>query len=166
MNQSIKKATIISYITLIFGNLISLICTPFIISKLGSNEYGLFSLVNTIISYIYLLDMGMGNAIIRYNSKYIVDNDEEGLKNINGMFLSMYIVIGIIGIMVGAIAYSKLDILFGDGLNNVEINKLKIMFIVSIVNLAISFPLNVFNGIIIAHEKFVYNKTLKFQNRY
>lgn len=160
MNQSIKKATIISYITLILGNIISLVYTPFMLSTLGSDEYGLFSLVNTIISYIYLLDMGMGNAVIRYNSKYIVKSDEDGLKNVNGMFLSMYSIIAVVGVILGIILYLNLDILFGKGLNSLEINKLKIMFIISIINLAISFPLNVFNGIIIANEKFVYNKTL------
>ena len=52
MGQSIKKATVISYITLVIGNIISLIYTPFMLSTLGSTEYGLFSLVNNIISYI------------------------------------------------------------------------------------------------------------------
>ena len=71
MGQSIKKATVISYITLVIGNIISLIYTPFMLSTLGSNEYGLFSLVNYIISYIYLLDMGMGNDVIWYISRYL-----------------------------------------------------------------------------------------------
>ena len=90
MKNNLKFATIISYITLFAGNVISIFYTPFMLSKLGNSEYGLFSLVNTIISYIYLLDMGLGNAIIRYNSKYMAENDEEGLKKVNGMFFSLY----------------------------------------------------------------------------
>ena len=160
MGQSIKKATVISYITLVIGNIISLIYTPFMLSTLGSNEYGLFSLVNNIISYIYLLDMGMGNAVIRYNSRYMANNDKEGLKVINGMFLSMYIIIAIIGVVIGVILYSKIDILFGQGLSNIEINKLKTMFVIAIINVIFSFPLNVFSGIIVSNEKFVYNKIL------
>lgn len=160
MVQSIKKATIISYITLILGNIISLIYIPFMLSMLGSKEYGLFSLVNTIIAYIYLLDMGVGSAVVRYNSKYIAENDIETLNNVNGMFLLFYSLISFIGIILGYILYNNLELIFGNGLSIYEINKLKIMFLISIINVAFSFPMNVFNGIILANERFIFIKLL------
>ena len=160
MKNNIKLATIISYITLIIGNIISIIYTPFMLATLGSEEYGLFTLVNTIISYIYLLDMGLGNAIIRYNSKYMAENDEDGLQKVNGMFLCLYSLIAVIGVIIGFIVYKNLDTIFINGLSLQEINKIKTMFIVAIINLAFSFPLNVFSGIIIANERFVFTKII------
>lgn len=160
MRQSIKKATILSYITLILGNLISLVYTPFMLNSLGSNEYGLFSLVNTFISYIYLLDIGMANAVIRYNSKYIAQNDLDELSSINGIFMIIYGFISIIAICFGILIYKNIDIIFTTGLSNIEIASLKAMFIIAMINVVFSFPLNVFNGIIVANEKFIYNKTI------
>lgn len=91
LGSSIKIATILSYLTLIIGNVISIFYTPFMLSHLGKSQHGVFSLVNTIISYVFLLDLGISNAIIRYNSKYLAENKEKELKNLNGMFLSMYL---------------------------------------------------------------------------
>ena len=158
MGSNIKLATIVSYLTLLLGNIISILYTPFMLTKLGSSEYGLFSLVNTIISYIYLLDMGLGNAIIRYNAKYIAENDEKAIQKINGMFLILYSMISLIGIIIGVIVYKNLGLIFTNGLSSGEVDRIKIMFIVAIINLALSFPLNVFSGIIMANEKFVFIK--------
>lgn len=156
--NNIKIATIISYLTLLLGNVISLMYTPFMLATLGSGEYGLFSLTNTIISYIYLLDMGFGNAVIRYNSKYMAEKDEIGRRNLNGMFLILYCIIAIIAAILGVLLYSNFDSWFTQGLSSQEIHKTKIMFAIAILNLVISFPLNVFSGIIISHEKFIFTK--------
>ncbi|MVX63208.1 oligosaccharide flippase family protein [Clostridium chromiireducens] len=160
MKNNIKTATIISYITLIAGNVISIVYTPIMLTTLGRGEYGLFTLVNTIISYIYLLDMGLGNAVIRYNSKYMAENNEQGLKKINGMFLVLYCIIAVLGIIIGILIYFNLGNIFSNGLNITEIQQIKLMFIVALVNLAFAFPLNVFSGIIMANERFIFTKVL------
>lgn len=160
MINHIMIGTIISYITLFLGNFISLIYTPFMLARLGKQEYGLFSLTNTIISYVYLLDMGLSNAVIRYNAKYIAEDNNSGKQKLNGMFLLLYSGISIITSIVGVIIYKNIDVIFANGLTPLEIDKIKVMFLVALINLVLAFPLNVFNGIIIAHEKFIYTKLL------
>ena len=158
MRKNIKLATFITYLTIILGNAISLFYTPFALSKLGKSQYGLFSLVNSIIAYIYLMDMGFGDAVIRYNSKYIAEKNYEGQKKINGMFLVLYLIIGASAFIIGLIIYFNIGSIFNKGLNHEEIIQMKAMFIVAIINLALSFPLNIFNSIIMANEEFVYIK--------
>lgn len=153
-----RKAVIITYITIIVGNVISLVYTPFMVEKLGKPEYGLFSLVNSIVAYIYLLDMGFGNAVIRYNSKYMVEKNEDGRRKVNGMFLTLYLILGLISLLIGTIIYFNLGKIMGKSLSVSEIIKTKQMFMVAIFNIALSFPLSIFNSIITAHEKFVYIK--------
>ncbi|MGH4052348.1 MAG: oligosaccharide flippase family protein [Clostridium sp.] len=160
MKNGMRKAVVITYITIIAGNVISLMYTPFMLSKLGKAEYGLFSLVNSIVAYIYLLDMGFGNAVIRYNSKYMVEENEDGRQKINGMFLTLYVILGLISLFIGTIIYFNLDKIMGNSLSAVEIIKTKQMFMVAIANIALSFPLSIFNSIITAHEKFVYIKLI------
>ena len=155
-----RKAVVITYITIILGNVISLVYTPFMVAKLGKSEFGLFSLVNSIVAYIYLLDMGFGNAVIRYNSKYMVEKNEDGRRKVNGMFLSLYLVLGLISLIIGTIVYFNLGKIMGKNLSPVEIIKTKQMFMVAIFNIALSFPLSIFNSIITAHEKFVYIKLI------
>lgn len=162
MRNNIKFASLISYLTLLVGNIISLIYTPFMLATLGSSEYGLFTLVNSIVAYIYLLDMGLGNAVVRYNSKLMVENDEIGLQKINGMFFILYSIISLIALIIGIIIYTNLQNIFAKGLAIDEIYKVKIMFIIALINLVFSFPLNVFGGIITANERFVFVKLINF----
>ena len=72
MNNSRQRkfGAILSYVSIIVNTIIQLLYTPFLISKLGQSEYGLFSLINSVIGYLTVLDLGFGNAIILYTAKY------------------------------------------------------------------------------------------------
>lgn len=160
MKNNMKLAAIISYVTIIVSNLISILYTPFLLVTLGQSEYGLFSLVNSIVAYIYLLDMGFGNAVIRYNSKYTAEKKYDSLKKVNGMFLALYIILGMAALIIGIIAYFNMGSIFGRGLSNEEITKTKLMFLIAVINVALSFPLSIFNSIIISNERFVFIKSV------
>ena len=45
-------------------------------SKARQSEYGLYSLVTSVISYLTILDFGFGNAIIIYTTKYRVSKQK------------------------------------------------------------------------------------------
>ena len=60
-----KQGVILSYILMIFEVLSTLLITPFLIRTLGQAEYGVYKLSASITAYLLLLDLGVGNAIIR-----------------------------------------------------------------------------------------------------
>ena len=64
-----KIGVILSYVLMLIEVLSTLILTPFIIRTLGQAEYGVYKLVIAINAYLLLLDLGVGNAIIRYIAK-------------------------------------------------------------------------------------------------
>ena len=74
VNQ-LKAGVILSYIQLVIGNVISIIYTPIMLRILGQNEYGLYNLASSTISYLGLLSFGFGSAYIIYYSKYKVKKD-------------------------------------------------------------------------------------------
>jgi len=92
---------VLSYIALILGSMVSLVCTPFMLRMLGQAEFGLFSLVNTTIAYLTILDFGFGTAIVRYTARYRAEQDKVKEETLHGMFLILYVGIGLIAI-VGA----------------------------------------------------------------
>ena len=69
VNQ-IKLGSVLSYISIALNVLVALLYTPFLLRMLGQNEYGLYSLVASIVAYLTVLDLGFGNAIVRYISNY------------------------------------------------------------------------------------------------
>ena len=74
--MSRKSGVILSYVLMILEVLSTLLLTPFIIRTLGQAEYGVYKLVASINAYLLLLDLGIGNAIIRYVAMYRVEGNK------------------------------------------------------------------------------------------
>ena len=70
-------------VIIIINTLIQLLYTPLLIRKLGQSEYGLYSLVASIIGYLLIMDLGFGNAIIVYTAKYKAQNKPEEEKKLH-----------------------------------------------------------------------------------
>lgn len=160
MKSEVKKGAIMSYLLLAVTNFIALIYTPFLIRNLGQSEYGLYSLINSIIGYLTVLDLGFGNAIIVYTAKYRQKNDKESETKLHGMFFLIYIIIGIIAGLAGIILYFNASNLFGNTMTVNELNKSKILLLILTINLGVTFPFSIYSSIITAYEKFVFQKGL------
>ena len=104
--NELKVGSIITYINLIISTIIPLLYTPIMLRILGQEEYGLYSLSNSVISYLTLLNFGFGTAIIRFISKFRIEGDHDKIEGVTGLILSIY---GIIAIILGiaTIAYSE-----------------------------------------------------------
>ncbi len=158
-NSQIKVGAILSYITIIANMVIGILYTPILTSTLGQSEYGLYSLVTSVISYLTVLDFGFGNAIIIYTAKYKVSNKEKEQK-LHGMFLIIYIIIGIIAGFIGMLLWLNVDKLFGQTMTIEELQKAKVLMGILTLNLILTFPFSIFSSIVTAYEKFIFSKTL------
>ena len=47
---------------------------------LGQSEYGVYSLSQSVIGYLSLLNFGFSGSYLRFYSKYVADGDTEGAK--------------------------------------------------------------------------------------
>lgn len=162
MNESKQRrlGAILSYVSIIINTLVQLLYTPFLIKMLGQSEYGLYSLVNSIIGYLTVLDLGFGNAIVVYTSKYRATNNKEAEKKLHGMFKVVFYIIGLIAMIIGMILYLNVRNIFGSTMTEIELYKTKIMMLILTFNLGISFGFSIYTSIISAYEKFVFQKIL------
>ena len=158
-SKNIKLGTIITYITQFLSIGISFIYVPIMLGILGQAEYGLYALVQSIISYLQMSEMGIGTTATRYNSKYIAEGDKEGQKTINGMFLVIYVIIAICCCMVGSIIYYCLPFIYSN-YSDSSVILIKKLFLIALFNLVITFVFKIFDAIILAYEKFVFVKIL------
>lgn len=158
-SSQIKSGAILSYCALALGSIITLIYTPYMLRMLGQAEYGLFSLVNTTIAYLTILDFGFGTAIVRYTAKYRAEQNKSMEEKLHGMFLVLYIGIGIFAFILALILLFNLNNLFSTTLTSVELSTAKVLMWLAAANLAMSFPFSVYASIITAHERFIFAKT-------
>lgn len=158
--SQLKSGAILSYLSIFITIIIALLYTPIIIRLLGQTEYGLYSMIGSISAYLSIMDMGLGNAIVRYIARNRAIGDREAESRLNGMFLLLYSIIGFLTILVGIILYNTVESVFGASLTVSELEKAKIMVIILIINFALSFPLAIFGSIMQAYERFAVVKII------
>lgn len=159
VNQ-LKAGVILSYIGMIVQNLVSIIYTPIMLRLLGQSEYGLYNLVYSVVSYLGLLSFGFGSAFIRYYSRYKVKNDEDGMARINGMFMTIFSGISLITVLAGTFLVFNIESIFKGGLSINEIKTARVLMILMVINIAISFPASVFDSNITANEKYIFQRII------
>ena len=157
--SQLKKGAFLSYITIILTNGIGLLLTPFMISKLGDSEYGLYTLIGSLIGYISVLDFGLNNTIVRFVSKYKATNDRKSEENFLATTMLIYAAISAVILIAGIGLYFNLESVF-EKLTSGELAKAKVMFAILIFNLTITLPGGAFSAIASAYEKFVFPRAL------
>lgn len=160
INQ-LKAGAALSYISMGLGYLISIIYTPIMLRLLGQSEYGLYNLVASVVSYLGLLSFGFGSAYMRYYSRYKVQNDQDNIAKLNGMFLIVFSVIGLITVLAGTVLVFNVDFIFGEKLTSAELFTAKVLMSILVFNIAISFPASIFQSHITANEEYVFQNVLQ-----
>ena len=159
LNQR-KVGSILSYVQMAASIIISIIYTPMMIRLLGDSEYGLYNIASSTISMMSILSLGFNSGYIRYYSKYKKENDLKSIYKLNGLFLTLFSIIGAISLVCGLFLSFNLDIIFDQGLTASEYSIARVLMIILTLSLSLSFPMSVFSNIISSHERFVFLKLI------
>lgn len=159
MNQ-VKAGAALNYVIIGLNILTGLFYTPFMLRSLGQNEYGLYSLVASVIAYLTLLDFGFGSAIVRYTAKIRATGSKQDEWRLYGMFLVSYAVLGALITAGGVTLYFNVDAMFSRSMTPEEVEQARVMLALMVFNLVVTFPFSVFGSIITAYERFVFQRTL------
>ena len=166
MNESAqrKSGAILSYVSIIVSTLVQLVYTPFLIRMLGQSEYGLYSLIASIIGYLTVLDLGFGNALVVYTAKYRAQQKYDEEKRLHGMFRLIFLILGFIVAIIGIILFFNVNNMFSATMTPGELSKAKIMMLILTANMALTFPFSIYSSIINAYEKFTFQKVMSILN--
>ena len=156
----IKKGAILSYVSIFLTNVVGLFLTPFIIKSLGNSEYGLYSLIGSLVAYLTLMDFGLNNTIVRFVSKYQAEKDTEGEKSFLGTVMTIYFVISFLLISLGIVFYFNIEVFFKNSLLPTQIEDAKTMFLILLFDIGIALPSGSFLAICTAYGQFVFPKLI------
>ena len=156
MKNQLKAGVILSYISTAVSIVIQLVYMPVMIRLLGQSEYGLYSLVSGVVSYLSLFSLGFSGAYMRFFAKSY--GDKEKTASLNGMFLTIFSVLAVIATVCGIVLSFFSKQIFGDKLTVSELSKAKILMLILVVNIAISLISGLLDSIISAYEQFVFQR--------
>lgn len=153
-----KIGVILSYVLMLIEVLSTLILTPFIIRTLGQAEYGVYKLVIAINAYLLLLDLGVGNAIIRYIAKYRVEKNRIKERQFLAVATVFYIAVAVVALVTGIVLTSIFPSVFAKGLTDEEIKLGQTLLSITMINSAVTLATASYNNILIAYERFTVSK--------
>ena len=157
MNQ-LKAGAALNYVSICLNMVVGLIYTPYMFRMLGQSEYGLYSLAASIIAYLTVLDLGFGNAIVRYTAKFRAEGKQREQEEMFGMFFILYIGIGAIAMIAGSVLSLNVENMFSRAMTDTEVSRTRIMLWLMTFNLAFTFPMSIWGSIMSAYERFVFQR--------
>ena len=151
-----KLGTILTYVYIILSNTIAVLYTPFALRMLGQSQYGLFGTASSFTSYLSLLSLGINGAYIRWHAKYRAANDEEGEWRLNGMYFTIFSIITMVSLAIGAVLVLVSPAVFRASFTDSELADLQIIILLAVINTAMTFFIAPVMSYIQANEKFFF----------
>lgn len=153
MNE-LKVGVCINYIAIALRLSTAFFLTPFILSCLGREEYGLFMLSNSIVAWLSLTDFGLGAAVTKYVSSYHARKEWEKEAYFLGQVTMLFSFLGLITLVAGLCCYWNLDFFFPN-LTEDQYNNLEILYLLTLGNLILAFPMRPLCDVPGAYLKFI-----------
>lgn len=159
-SRNLKLGVLLSYFSMGISILVSLLYTPIVIKNLGQQQYGLYNIAASVVGYLSLLNFGLGSAVVRFVTKYRAEKKEKTVESLYGLFLVIFSVLAAIVVIAGFVIIFFEDSFFNITTGAEGINQLKLITLIMVFNLAVSFPACVFSSIITSYERFIFLKCI------
>lgn len=148
------KNSIINFITAIigqfFGVIVSFVSRIFFIRYLGSEYLGVDGLFTNILTILSLAELGVGSAMTFSLYKPIAEENKEKIKSLMNLYKVSYRAIGIIVIILGICMIP----FYRNLMDEVpDINNLNFIFMLFVLNTAISYFYAYKKSLIVCHQK-------------
>ena len=138
-----------NWFPLVVNTLIGLLLTPFLFSQLGERDYGVWSLVISLVGYYGLLRLSVGAGIMRYVPFYAGRKEHEATSQVISTGLAMFTVVGLAILVISTLIAEPVARFYEGG------RALSVLIRIMGVAAATECPMRIFDAALRAHEKWV-----------
>ena len=154
-----KAGAILGYANIIVKNLVNLVYTPMLLAFVGQADYGVFQTSNSFVFSLTILSFGFSDAYIRFYMQRKAKGGEEGIRTLNGMYLTLYVVICAAALGMGLLFAANVETFFSGSFTPDQVGLAGQLMAIMAVSLAVTLFSTVFDAYIIAHEEFRFQQT-------
>lgn len=155
-----KTAVILGFINTAATAIISIAYIPILLTYIGKTEYGLYQLIGSIIAYFATMYSSLNSSVMKYYTEYLIRGDKIKMENTLALSKKVFIKISVILLIISVPFAFGFRNIYEGSLTETELNEAIIMFYVMIVNLLVYLNNSVYSASILAHERFVFKKSL------
>lgn len=161
MHSQKKAGVILSYLNIGAKNLVNLIYVPLLLRFLGQGDYWVYQMTASVIFALTLLEAGFSGAYVRFYMRKRTNNDEAGIRELNGIFFLTYLAVALFCLVGGVLLVVNVQRIFSGGLTASELVLARELMAIMSVNIAVQFLSSPFNSYISAQEQFIFLQSRK-----
>jgi O-antigen/teichoic acid export membrane protein len=150
-SRYIMVNTLSSYGRDIVDTITFLVLIPFIIKILGSETFGLWSLIWAFLAFFELADMGFGASVVKYVADARGRGDDQKQQAIICTLFWIYMLLG--AVLMGAVALSLLFFNQAFDIPPGQADAARWVLLIIGVRSALYMPLGMFRGVLVGHQK-------------
>ena len=153
-NQPSLTANAVSnYVRFVLSMVCMFLMTPFVISQLGTEDYGLWMLILCIVGYFELLDCGLATATVKFVSSAKGAGDDNRRDSLVSTLWFTYLGIAVVMGLLSIALYCSFDSLFQ--LPESQLALAGWLFAIMSVRLIVNLPLSLFLGVLFGQQRIV-----------
>ena len=99
----LRRNVILIYGVHAVGLVSGLVVTPIIVAALGTEQFGIWALIGSILGFIGLLDLGIGPSVIRFAAEQRGRDAREETSELASTALAIYLVLALVATLLAVV---------------------------------------------------------------
>jgi len=131
---------------------LSFILAPIVVRGLGDTWYGVWAVAMQFTAYLWLLDLGIRESVVRYVARSRARRDQETVNAKISLALYLYVLVAAATLVIGAVVAT-----WGVGLLKIDATlaeTARLVVMLSAVNMAVGWLVNPLSGALIGLQRF------------
>jgi O-antigen/teichoic acid export membrane protein len=144
--DTVMHGVVSRYVATGTGIVASIILTPFLLSHLGREVYGLYAALGSIMAFLFILEFGTGSAVPKYVAEMWAQEDMEGLSRLVSSFFFTFLALSLVLIVAAFVCLPLVPHLFKTSPELVRTAEL--VFFITVANFSIVLPFSTLGGLL------------------
>lgn len=141
-----------NWVGLAVNTAVSFFLAPFVVNSLGATYYGIWAVTLQFTGYLYLMDFGVRDAVIRYVAKFYATGAARRLNEIVRIAIQAYFPIFVAAVLLAAVGSWAFPHYVS--VEAVSPTEMSLVFFLTCMTIAQGFLFNVFTGVLNGIQRF------------
>lgn len=140
------------------NTLAALVIMPVVVHGIGITHFGVWAIASTLVGYAGLLDLGLGQTLIKKSSEWLALNEPERLREEVNSIFTLYALLSIPVILILGILIALAPQLFAIAAEDTGVFR-QALLVVGVVA-AVGLPMSIFPGLVGGLQDFYFSNAL------
>jgi O-antigen/teichoic acid export membrane protein len=148
----VLRAVASSWLAVLVNAIVGFLLTPYVLHHLGDVEFGLYTLVTTMMGYYGIFDLGVRSSILRFVSRALALKDHDEINRVVCSAFYCYSAICLLAILSTFLLAPWIPRMFG--VSGPTADSFRSLFLLAGILAGIQFPLNAYTGSLSASGRY------------